>query len=196
MLKLLKTLRKILRPKNVNLTGEDGLVHRIRDNISSKLGTVIGMLERAHEVLLFIPVIYKVARWDNTSLFTILSHWLSRMEEVHRNDPHHANNLTRAKELKICSELASRIAENKYEDKLFDEYNKRWGEPVFTMVDSDTNPGYKQLNISRPNAVTEDQKEQAHKEFVAMSRKAAEIYYQDLDMLFTIIKKKHRSWWV
>lgn len=102
-----------------------GVKEEILDWFWSKYSSLIGALERAYEVYLIIPVIYRVVRWDYSSIFIILHHWLQRMEEVQRNDPYHMYADRRADEILTCTFLLKRIIDDEYDSHIsWEEYKK------------------------------------------------------------------------
>lgn len=155
---------------------------------------LIGACERIKEVILFIPVIYNTVRWDYSSLFKILHHWISRMEEAHRNDDVHSNAPIHAEQLKQVRLLLERVVKCEYEDKFYDYHESKWGDLVAER--SKTLEGYTTISFRRSKALTEDEIKQMQKELIQGIKHADYQEKQDIARAFLLIKKHYGKWWI
>lgn len=195
MIGLLRKLRKFILPDRFKFDSHDGFWYDFRYAIDKKIGYFKGMLERAYEVLLFIPVIYNTVRWDQSSIFVILYHWLDRMQDIQRTDTMHVNAPMYADQLKTCVLLLKRIKEDDYLTMLLNEHEARWGKSKYWLTPVPNQPGYSEYHSTRFNIITPEDKELERKEYKALIHKEDYLYKQDIELLFNIIKKHHRSWW-
>lgn len=195
MIALLRKIRKIFRRNKWSNTGKrNPVLDFINDAISNFLTAIIWRSERIKEIVLFIPVIYKALRWDYSSIYRILRHWLSRMEDCQRNDKFHLHSDKRAEEIKLCILILDRLCEDNYLDNALREHDEYWGE-IHTWSSPCKEPGYSQWNSARPNVRSPQDMERERKEFRKCIDHEAYMLNQDLDLLFKTIKKHHRGWW-
>lgn len=193
-MRLIKKLKKSILPDRWSNKEED-IWFKIRYFFYDKLSRLQGMLERLYEVMLFIPVIYSVVRWDYSSLFVILEHWLKRMEDVHRTDELHEDNELRANEIKECLDILKRINADEYLEIAFKEHDKKWGESTYWFEPVEDNPEYSTYHSTRENIKTEEDKELERKEARDCLLKEDELRNVDVTLLFEIIRKHHQGWW-
>jgi len=158
-----------------------------------------GIYERSIEVLLFIPVVFKVVRWDYSSLLVIMEPWLGRMQDVHEKNKHHTKECVdhAVKTIKTARILCKRLAEDKYSDSFHEEHDKRWGEMETWTTPTDETKQWFTWNHSRPKAIYPHEKIQENKEYKKWILEHPEyLKKQDIDYLFRIIKKHYRGWWI
>lgn len=154
---------------------------------------MIGRLQRLKEVVLFIPVIYKCYRWDSSSLYQILEHWLGRMEDCHNGDTIHSNAPRYARQLRVAKLLAKRIYEDRYLVNNLKPHQEKWGESSFEFRPLG-NQGH-QMIISNPKVTNESERQQERKEFLEIIRKSACQRQKDVEVLFRIMRKYSLYWW-
>lgn len=191
MIFLLKKIKSIL-PDRYKSTG---LKEKIADFFHPKLSKIIGSLERAYEVILFIPVIYKCVRWDHYSIYYILRHWFKRMEEVQRNDSYHVGADRYADQLKLCGLLLNRLIADDYHENVYGPHDEKWGKSEYNFEPCKNKEGYSSLIITRKNCNSKEEIEQEKKEYKGLMDKVVYLENQDIELLFETIKKRHRNWW-
>lgn len=151
-----------------------------------------GKFQTLKEIILFIPVLFEAKRWDYSSIFIILEHWLKRMEQVHREDSLHLDSPRYAKQIHTCVLLLKRINEDEY--GIWEEYDKKWGK-LTTWFTPTEDPNLSSFNCKRENAKTEEDRALSRKEFIACMEHEDLLKKQDIKYLFHLINKHHRSWW-
>ena len=65
-----------------------------------------------HNLIYWLPVIWRDGQCDWTYLTTIMEHKFRRMSEFHYFHGHHVGHKKDAREMLICAELLKRIAED------------------------------------------------------------------------------------
>lgn len=141
------------------------------------------------------PTIWKDRDWDHSYFHIIIHKKLSNMEKYLRKYGHHVDAEKDADNIKICLNLLNRILKNEYHEMVYKDHDKKWGESHFNWTDLEHKPGYKELHITRDNAITEKEKEQEIKEYRALMLREGEMAKQDIDYLYDIIKKYILHWW-
>lgn len=159
--------------------------------IKRKINRISNLIK---ELVLFVPVLYKVSNWDWSSLPRIMNHWIGRMKFAHENDIHHVNAARKVKELTICQELLKRISKESYGDAFYDEHDNKWGESSFLFIPIEGSTSSEVL-ITRDKCITDKDKECERKEYLKILEHENYLYKQDIDYLFIIFKKHLRSWW-
>lgn len=190
MLNLLRKVRNLL-PRSLHFREErwyDFALDLWHQNWSSFLGAC----ERGHEVLLMIPVVFRVVRWDHSSLLIIMEHWLGRMENVHFNDQYHVDNMKHVKEIHTCRQLLKRMIEDEY--NVFEEHYKKWGKPRY-LLRRPAGDGHT-LESKYVKDYTEEDKKQMYKEYKSCINHEAYLKKQDMKYLCRMFEKHLEKWWV
>jgi hypothetical protein len=117
------------------------------------------------------------------------------MEKNFRKHGHHLNHEKDADKIKICILLLNRIIKDEYLEMVYKYHDKKWGDIDFKFVPFEDHEGYSELDITRSNAKTDEEKEQERKEYRKLMHKPDELLQQDLDMLFKMLNKHIRRWW-
>jgi hypothetical protein len=95
-------------------------------------------------------------------------------------DPFH-NMEKEIKELKVCEHLLDRLIKNEYSDYYYDKFEEKWG-------------SWKINRTKDWNYETKEYKEY-RRELSAISEIELRLFKQDLELLFSIMKRKIRCWW-
>jgi len=131
----------------------------------------------------WIPVIWNDRDWDWLFLLKILRHKLNNDRNYYIKFGIHLRKDKQIRDMKVCVNLLDRLIADEYDDIYQKELEKKWGdyEGVFCL--------------SRVGVVTEEDRKQYNKDCKKAFEKADYAKKQDLELLFTIMKKKLFSWW-
>ena len=143
----------------------------------------------------WFPVIWQDRNWDHYFIYVILQKKLKLMEYQIRYLGHHTRAEEDANNIKICVNLLDRLIKDEYHENAFKRHDEKWGEADFRFEDCEDNPNLCSLNIDRENVKTEEDKEKERKEFRKASEHEAKLREQDLDMLFSYMRKYIQTWW-
>lgn len=146
-------------------------------------------------LIIWFPVIWKDRWWDHSFIYTMLHHKLHLMEKNIRAHGHHVKHIEDADRIKTCVLLLDRLIKDEYHENVFKPHYDKWGEPKMEFKDWDEDPNMSVLNIKYPNVKTDKDKEIESKDFRAKSKMEASLREQDLDMLFSLMRKHIQTWW-
>jgi hypothetical protein len=118
------------------------------------------------------------------------------MQDVHAKDIYHTRADKNAADLQECVLLLERLVKCEYEENALSEHDKHWGELSISWTPCEDMKGYSQMKSNRPNVKTERDKEIERKEFSKCYKHATYLEKQDIERLFTLIKKHYGKWWV
>lgn len=132
----------------------------------------MNLISSIKNLITWFPVVWKDRQWDHIFLLTILRKKLSLMEKFFREKCNHVNSERDADNIKFAILLLNRIMEDDY-SSVFKPYEVKYGEISFKSFSS------------------EKEKELFHK---CMEH---EVYLrnQDLDVLFSHLRKHILEWW-
>jgi hypothetical protein len=158
-----------------------------------------GMYERAKEAILIIPVVYKIYRFDYSSLLILMEYWMGRMQKCHEKDTWHCPKDVKHKvvQIKRCRFLLKRLIVDSYDEPFRVEHDKRWGEAQHWSSPFELGgEKYYTWNTSRPNVVFKDDKVQERKEYKRwLLEHPVYLEKQDREYLFKLMSKYIRGWW-
>lgn len=143
--------------------------------------------ERFGRSIAFAKFGYMHYDFESAYLYSLMSFKLKRIKNSLVNgsaiqEPEHMAALDEL--IVICDRLFNEI----HEDKYLEEHEIKWGE-----LDLTTKSGF--VVTSRPNAVTDEQKEEQRKDLLAIYEKAQVDRDADIDRLAVILKKHQQTWW-
>jgi hypothetical protein len=98
-----------------------------------------------------------------------------------------------SKPLNLCLLLIQRLLDDNYDDLAFRQHDLKWGESDFEFIDRPN--GNRSLRMTRPKANTPELIEQERKEYRRLLNKPEELKKQDLDLLFTTLRKNIERMW-
>ena len=145
-------------------------------------------------LIIWFPVIWKDRWWDHWFFYVLLHKKLSLMEENIRKYGIHVNAEQDADKIKICVNILKRLIDDKYHEIAHSNHKKKWGESKMNFIDTD-DPELSELKITYDSVKTDKDKEQQRKDFRRACEKEQELREQDLDMLFTLLRKHIQTWW-
>lgn len=133
------------------------------------------MIQGIKNCIQWFPIIYRDRQWDHMYLFDILHKKMSLMEDFFRTKASFVGKEKEARKIKICVLLIDRLRKDGYDKMAFKDHEKKFGELDFF----DRGKHKKEWNRSFQKACD-------HEDYLR---------HQDLDFLFTLIKKHVLSWW-
>lgn len=145
---------------------------------------------RIKNLVYWFPVIWNDRNWDQYFYFTIMRHKLIAMRDFFNDDTKTmaVGNEIRAKEMDLCIKLLNRILKDEYEENAFMWHDKKWGDIVMNLDNG-------KVNIYRPKAITENEKEQELKEAKRLWNHTDNMKKQDIEYLHKIVTKYIQGWW-
>lgn len=144
-------------------------------------------------IIKWMPVIWNDRQWDQYYLYLMLRHKLSLMEKFFREDGITLSSEEKAEKMELCILLLDRLIKSEYIYSAYKNHDKKWGE--IEMTTKELPNGNFSCHISRPNAITEKEKEQERKETLRCAEREAYLEKQDIGYLFNTIKKYILYWW-
>ena len=124
-------------------------------------------------LITWFPVIWKDRQWDHVFLLDILHKKLSLMEKFFREKGHHVGAEKDADNIKLAILLLDRIRKDDYIKSAFKPYEDKYGEISFKSFSS-----LKEKEL-----------------FNRCSEHETYLKNQDLDMLFSHLRKHILEWW-
>lgn len=147
-------------------------------------------------IIKWSPVIYQDRQWDFTYLYDILRFKLNEMQKFF--DSKQAISLDsekRALQMRKCIRLIDKLSKDVYDEKYHRQLEQKWGELQWKFEPIEDRPGFNRLIMHRENIKTPEDEEQERKELLEGMKKAEKERQQDLEELFSIIKKNIHTWW-
>jgi hypothetical protein len=152
-------------------------------------------VEGIKNLIYWFPIIWNDRQWDHTYLTKMMLRKLSKMEEYFRNGHFYENQEKDAANMKICVDCFKRLIDDEYDDIAFKEHNEKWGRLDMKFWDPKQGENFGEVTFSRPNAITEEQKEQESKEYIEHMEAAEKMQEDDLDLVFGTMRKELLRWW-
>ena len=140
-------------------------------------------------------VIWNDRDYDHWFLYKIIQFKLKRMERLQRKYGHSINSDKIADKMKICVSLLERLLEDDYIGNALESHEKKWGESEMIFTPIPDKKGYSELNFKVEKVTNEKEKAKETKERRTKYDLARDSKEQDLDMLFSIIRKNVEGWW-
>jgi len=143
--------------------------------------------------------VYKKILWsnywfDSYYLLDLIKTKLEYDAKQYRKNGCTVNANNYALEMEYCALLLKKMTEDKYEESHLIEHDKKWGKVKFTTTPI-KNSTSKRMQISRPNAVTEEEEKQQNKEFRQHMEDAWDEKQVDTKKLFNFIGENVYRWW-
>jgi len=158
------------------------IYYKIKSQIMNPIRGIINIIK-------WSPIIFKDRQWDHFYFLEIIKYKLTLMEKFFREEGHHVLAERDSHKMKICRILCSRLLDDNYYDNVFEGHNKKWGKSKMIFNSDNT------LNFNRPNCITEEDHKKERVEYQKLIKKEEYLINQDLDLLFTIIRKNIMRWW-
>jgi len=164
-----KYLRKLLNGDNPKW------YHKITDPVLDLLYDIkvyiVTFFTNIKRVIDYLPLIWNDRDWDHYFLISLMQFKLKRMKYYFDN--HGIADMTENNELKALDfiiKIGDRYssADDEENSHFYKLHNKKWGE--LDIKSKDAGEGLSELIFSRPNANTEEEKEQERKEFLESTK--------------------------
>lgn len=148
----------------------------------------------------YLPVLYHDRDYDYTPILNMLAYKCKRTREYLEKYGHLASKHKVIKELKLTEHLISRIVEDDYCAKEYDEINRQYGSLTLLSrkVDDDNEEiiGARQILFTRDGCLSDVKlMKQEQEETQRLHKKAEKLKQDDYDMLFKHIRKRIQGWW-
>lgn len=145
-------------------------------------------------LITWFPVIWNDRQWDHWFFYIILHKKLSLMENFFHHYGIHTNAKNDAEKIKMCVLLLNRLKDDKYLDNAIKNHDKRWGESNINFEKIEDSDLYK-LNITYDSVKNIKDEKNQKRDFKNAIEKEQYLKDQDLDLLFSILRKNIQSWW-
>jgi len=170
------------------------------------------VIEKIKNLISWFPVIWNDFDWDYQSIYRILEHKLSRMENVIRGG-YAVDAEATADKIKFCSLLCKRLAECDYLERALIPHKRKWGSigdlitkelpggkrkwgSIGDLITKELPGGMSEwLGPKWEKADTEEKRLQAEEEFRRAAIRADWRQEQDKNELFDAMKKYITGWW-
>lgn len=143
----------------------------------------------------WFPIVWKDRQWDHQFIYIALRHKLNLTEQFIRHHGIHVNNIADADKIKKCVILLDRLMKDEYHENAFKRHDEKWGGAELDWKDLEDDSNRSELIITHPNVKTEKDKIKERKDFKLSIKKEQHLREQDLDLLFTLLRKHIQTWW-
>jgi hypothetical protein len=151
--------------------------------------------EGIKSLIIWFPIIWKDRWYDHCFIYSVIRHKLNLMEKKIRHQGIHVKHIADADKMKKCVILLDRLIKDEYHENVHKDYYKKWGQPEMNFKDSTEHPGYSVMDIKYPNVKTPEDDKLQTKQFKLKMKSEQEMREQDLDLLFTTMRKHIQTWW-
>ena len=138
-------------------------------------------------------VIWNDRQYDQLFLFKTLKKKIDLMIDEFEQVNYYVGAEKDIKNMRICSLLLDRIIKDEYGENVFKNHDRKWGEIQLSVEEEDDD--FSKLNVYREGANTPELKEKEGKQFSRLIRQEEHLKRQDINYLFTLLKKYIRNWW-
>ena len=151
--------------------------------------------EGIKNLIIWFRVIWKDRWYDHYFIYSILRHKLNLMETKIRHQGVHLYHIKDADKIKKCVLLLDRLIKDEYHENVHKEYYKKWGRPKMSFKDSKEHPGYSVMDLKYPNVKTIEDDKLQKKQFKMNMDREQQMREQDIELLFTLMRKHIQTWW-
>jgi hypothetical protein len=168
---------------------------RIKDFFEYRFCPIIKRYELSQGVknlIRWFPVIWKDRDYDHFFIYYLLREKLKQMEDFQLNHGHCVSHKEISHKIKICRILLDRLINDDYLENATAPVEKRFGEWKMKTVPYEGNPEWSELVTYFDGCDDQELAQKYYQYWVEHSRKMEE---QDLDELFTRLRKQIRLFW-
>lgn len=149
--------------------------HEILDKIDSFFGNIITGFKN---LIIWLPIIWNDRQWDQYFILIILRKKLSLVRDFYNSgDSFWVDAKKEAQVINRVIKSLDRVIEDDYNSEQVHEHFKKWGSPL------------------DQRDLTERQELESRYEFRAMNNEIERLHEQDLDHIFTTMRRRIRGWW-
>ena len=149
---------------------------------------MINFLLGIKNIFIWFKIIWNDRQWDSYFLFILMQHKLALMQKYFETNAHYIGADKNVKNIKICKNLLKRLADDNYCKNVFLFHDEKWGEANIIFKDNT-------IIVNRKNCLTEDDKKKEKKEAINLCNREMLLIDQDLNLLFTVMRKQIKHWW-
>lgn len=146
-------------------------------------------------IFLWLPVIWKDRYWDYQFIYQILRRKLYLTEKKFRKAHFYVGQEKDADKMKMCINALDRLIEDKYDEHAFKKHDEKWGKAELNFEPKDDSSEFSKCLITHKNVKTEEDDKKERKDFKRAIDHEEMLKQQDLDLLFSTMRKHIRSWW-
>ena len=143
----------------------------------------------------YFNIVWNTRDYDYMDVLGFMELKLSRMEALIRDHGHHLDSNKDVDNIHKTRLAIKRIIADEYHENVYMFHDKKWGNSHFNFIPCDDRSGYSELEITRDNATTPEQKEQETKEYRLLMRRPDYLKKQDLEYVTKMINKYLFRWW-
>lgn len=146
-------------------------------------------------LVLWLPIIWQDRNWDFYFIYVMMRYKLNLTGSHILKHNNHTRAEQDAYNIQLCVNLLDRLIADNYHETAFKNHDEKWGSGIFRCVDCTDNPKFQELHIDYINVKTPEDEKQRHADFKRALKHEADLKNQDLDMLFTTMRKHIQGWW-
>jgi hypothetical protein len=162
--------------------------------IKAPFGAIRSFVSKVIRVCQFVPVIWKTHDWDYNSMLELWAYSYRRLQKECVEEGRHVTTKNFKKRSRAVLYLFDRLTKDSYMEPHRDYFDKKWGKPEFEFVKSETSRHYSLVDKNKKR-LSDKEKEKYRQGLKALFKKEDDLFNQDLDLLFKIVKKDIKRWW-
>jgi hypothetical protein len=151
--------------------------------------------EFINKLIVYVPFLWKDRDWDYGFLEQMLMIKLNRMAKNIESNDYIESSKRVAKQIRYAVYLLERIRSNYDLNAAIAKHEAKWGVSYRTHKVHEKNPEYYVWEVHYPNAVTEELKQEAHKDIDAAYRYIAKKESELYDRLFKHLRRYWTGFW-
>jgi hypothetical protein len=147
----------------------------------------------------YAKLLWRDRDWDWIFLLILMKYKIQRMR-LHMTEHNIIHDAPRmAKQMRYAEFLIERILDDDYCKKEYEDHRKYWGE-LEHLFEEPADPalkgkGYSIWNPKAKNAKTQKDQEREREEIIRIHKKADKLREDDMDRLFSHLRKYIQRWW-
>lgn len=139
-------------------------------------------------------IVWQDRDWDHWFLYSVMEFKLRNMIKLQRKYGHSVNSEDYAKQMELAAFALKRLMEDEYHENAFIHHDRKWGK--LDMWGTPTkNPELTELNFNRRKVCNRDAYDQEAKESKRLQEHVRNMRNQDLDLVYTTMRKYSEGWW-
>ena len=153
---------------------------------------------KCHNVLRWLPTIWKDEDWDDSFIVDILVKKLEHQRDYFRSERSVAMDAHKyADEIQKAIDGLRKTADSydHYETPAYAEVDRKWGKGEFRFEPVEGNPVLCELHVDYPNVKTDEDKEQYNREYREAMQTAHNLYVKDKRAAYKYIADNIDKWW-